>query len=331
MIRIEERGLVMNKKERVYAVLKGELPDRIPGGFWMHFPPEAAFGSAAVKAHLDFFERSKTDICKVMTEHIYPYQDSIHSAKDWENVPYYAEDADFIQKQAEIIRSVAAQCPDAPVVATIHGVVASASHALLGCPMYDRIGRHAQIYHLRLEPEAVGGAYMRIAQTLCGMVRQAIKAGAEGIYYAALGGESDVFTDEEHSTFIAPADRMVIQAAYDAGAKFVILHMCKPKVRLTRFVDYPCDIVNWGIEESGISLAQGRTLFPGKVLLGGFSSHHGSLIDGDRTRITADIRQIIQEAGKHKLMFGSDCTLPGSLPYDKIAMVSDISAEMAME
>lgn len=321
----------MDKKERVYAVLNGELPDRIPGGFWMHFPTEAAFGNAAVKAHLDFFEQSKTDICKVMTEHIYPYYDNIHCAMDWAKVPSYSESADFIQNQAEIIRSIAARCPNAPIVATIHGVVASASHTLLGRPMYDRIGRYAQLYHLRLEPEIVADAYMRIAKTLCGMVRQAIKAGAEGIYYAALGGEGDGFTDKEHRTFIAPADRMVIQAAYDAGAKFVILHMCKPKVRLTRFVDYPCDIVNWGIEESGISLAQGRNLFPNKILLGGFNSHHGSLIDGDRSRIADDLRQIILETGSRRLILGSDCTLPGTLPYDRIAMVSDTSAEIVLE
>lgn len=318
----------MNKKERVYAVLNGEMPDRVPCGFWMHFPPEAAKGDAAVKAHLKFFSESGTDVCKVMTEHIYPYHDSIHCATDWEKVPAYGENAEFIQGQAEIIRALASQCPDAPIVATIHGVVASASHTLLGRPMYDRIGRYAQLYHLRMEPEIVENAYQRIAQTLCGMVRQAIQAGAEGIYYAALGGESDGFTDEEHRTFIAPADKMVIQAAYDAGAKFVILHICKPKANLNRFVEYPCDIVNWGIEESGVPLSKGRELFPGKVLLGGFNSHHGSLIEGNETDMEKDMRNILAETGNRGLIFGSDCTLPENLPYDRIAMVPQISAEI---
>lgn len=318
----------MDKKERVYAVLNNEIPDRIPCGFWMHFPPEAARGEAAVQAHMEFFAQAKTDVCKVMTEHIYPYHDSIHCATDWNKVPAYSENADFIQGQAEIIRSLAKQCTNAPIVATIHGVVASASHTLLGRPMYDRIGRYAQLYHLRMEPEIVGNAYGRIAQTLCGMVRQAIHAGAEGIYYAALGGESDGFTDEEHRTYIAPVDQMVIRAAYDAGAKFVILHICKPKARLSRFQDYPCDIVNWGIEESGISLSQGRSLFPDKVLLGGFNSHHGALIDGNRAAVEDEMRKIVAESGKQGFIFGSDCTLPGNLPYDRIAMVSEISAEM---
>lgn len=318
----------MNKKERVYAVLNGELPDRIPGGFWMHFPARAAFGSAAVEAHLDFFAQSKTDICKVMTEHIYPFRDDIHTAVDWASVPYYPESADFIRQQGEIIRAVADRCQDAPIVATIHGVVASASHTLLGRPMYDRIGRYAQLYHLRLEPETVAGAYQRIAQTLCGMVRQAVKSGAEGIYYAALGGEGDGFTDEEHKAFIAPADRMVIQAAYDAGAKFVILHMCKPKVRLNRFADYPCDIINWGIEESGMDLTQGRKLFPEKVVLGGFNNRHGALIEGDREALAGELRQIIKTTGVRKLILGSDCTLPGELPYHRIAMVSELSGEL---
>ena len=32
----------MNKRERVMAVIRGQKPDRIPSGFWLHFPRETA-------------------------------------------------------------------------------------------------------------------------------------------------------------------------------------------------------------------------------------------------------------------------------------------------
>ena len=64
----------MNRRERVTAVFKGEKPDRTPIGFWMHFPVEQHYGEGALAAHLKFFEETKTDICKVMNENLYPVQ-----------------------------------------------------------------------------------------------------------------------------------------------------------------------------------------------------------------------------------------------------------------
>ena len=313
----------MNRKERVFTVLDGKCADRVPTAFWMHFPPDAFYGQEAVDVHLDYFARTRTDICKIMTEYTYPCLHDIQSAADWHQVKCYRADAPFIRKQAEIVRAVTSRCEDAATVATIHGVVASASHALLGIPKYDLIGRFAQLYHLRTNPGAVTDAYRRIAETLCEMVRETLAAGADGIYYAALGGERDGFTDEEHAKYIAPMDRLVIEEAYRAGAKFVILHMCKPKVNLKRFVGYPCDVINWGVEESGTTLQEGRALFPGKVVLGGLNNHHGPLVSGPLSQLEAEVHRIIRENGSRGLILGSDCTLPGDLPYERIAAVAD--------
>lgn len=320
---------MMNKRERVFSVLNGDVADRVPTGFWMHFPESAFYGKQSVKAHLEFFEQTKTDICKVMTENIYPCDKNIEAAADWAHVKEYDETAPFIVKQAEIIREIVERGQNAPIIATVHGVVASASHTLLGEPRYDTVGRFAQLYHLRTVPDGIHSAYQKIAKSMCCMARACVKAGADGIYYAALGGESDCFTDEEHAEYIAPLDKMVLNAAYDAGAKFVVLHMCKPKVNLKRFVDYPCDIVNWGIRESGITLCEGRELFPGKVLLGGFNNHEGALITGTDEQITEEVFGLIEEVGERGLILGSDCTLPGGLGYARIASVADASVRYA--
>ena len=69
----------MNKKERVMATFAGLEPDRTPTGFWMHFPKEYYYGDAAVKKHLEYFEKTQTDICKVMTEYMYPCAQTVFS------------------------------------------------------------------------------------------------------------------------------------------------------------------------------------------------------------------------------------------------------------
>lgn len=313
----------MNSRERVYAVLEGRPVDRVPTGFWMHFPPDAFYGESAVRTHIEYFRRTRTDICKVMNELIYPCDHGIQGAADWKNLRAYKADSSFIAQQAQIIDAVVRQCPDAPVVATLHGVVASASHALLGEQKYDVIGRYAQLYHMRTNPQAVFTAYQHIADTLCEMAGAFVRAGADGIYYAALGGEGDGFTDEEHARYIAPLDKQVIDAAYEAGARFVILHMCKPKVRLQRFAGYRCDIVNWGIRESGVSLREGREIFKGKVMLGGLDNRQGALVGGTAQELRSEVSRVIREAGREGLILGSDCTLPQNTAYERIAAVAD--------
>lgn len=103
----------------------------------------------------------------------------------------------------------------------------------------------------------------------------------------------------------------MIEAAYAAGAKYVILHICKPKVRLTRFTDYRADAVNWGVEESGVPLSEGRRLFPDKVLLGGLNHHEGCLFQDNYDILEKEVHALIDQVGKKKLIVGSDCTLPG--------------------
>ena len=50
---------MITRRDRIYAALNGEVLDRIPTGFWMHFPDNAFFGEAAVNAHLEYFEKTK--------------------------------------------------------------------------------------------------------------------------------------------------------------------------------------------------------------------------------------------------------------------------------
>ena len=59
----------MNKKERVKAAIRKEKVGYVPSCFSLHFPRETAFGEDAVKAHLEFYHATDTDILKVMNDH----------------------------------------------------------------------------------------------------------------------------------------------------------------------------------------------------------------------------------------------------------------------
>ena len=40
-------------------------------------------------------------------------------------------------------------------------------------------------------------------------------------------------------------------------------------------------------------------------------------------KLEQDVSEIIRDTGKQKLILGSDCTLPGNIPYEHIAAVAD--------
>ena len=120
----------MTKKERVLAVLRGETPDRIPAGFWLHFPERAFHGDEAVKAHLDFFEKTGTDIQKIMNEYVVPCDIPIKKAADWKNLKPFTRQSPFITGHVEMIKRILDKTGgEGLTLATIHGIVASAQEA----------------------------------------------------------------------------------------------------------------------------------------------------------------------------------------------------------
>ena len=57
----------MNKIERMRAVFENREPDRVPAGFWFHYPGEMPAEERA-QAHVDLCRKTGTDIIKVMDD-----------------------------------------------------------------------------------------------------------------------------------------------------------------------------------------------------------------------------------------------------------------------
>ena len=93
----------MNKRERVRAAVAGAAVDRVPAGFWLHFPPAEQTGSAAVQAHLRFYRETDVDILKVMNEHLYQADITVRNPADWRQMRAAPVTASFYQQQLDEI------------------------------------------------------------------------------------------------------------------------------------------------------------------------------------------------------------------------------------
>lgn len=307
----------MTSRENTIAAVRGEKVEYIPSGFWLHFPETCFHGEAAVKAHLDFFRETGTDIMKIMNENVVPCSVPIQKPEDWAKIPSFDKNAPFIQDQLEITKKILDKVHDNGIVLlTVHGVVASAWHARGGTAGYET-GSSFLTEHLRANPKAVAQAYDRISDALAILTEEALKIGVDGIYYAALGGESYLYTDEEFEEFVKPNDLKVLNAASGRSA-FNILHMCKDRLNLNRYKDYPADVVNWGIYEQNPSLAEGKKIFGDRAILGGLDDRAGVLVSGTEEEIRREVHRIIEEMGTTKFLLGADCTLPTEIEFSRI-------------
>ena len=306
----------MTRKERVLATVRGETPDRVPAAFWLHFPESMHHGEQAVKAHLKFWEETETDILKVMNENLLPRQ-PIAAAGDWRHIRPLRLDDPFVVDQLDIIKAVADAVGDeTPVIATIHGVFASAFHTAFGRDPYEQ-KRAGLVAHFREAPKAVQAGFRAIAEGLAALTQASLQAGAHGIYYAALGGEQALFTADEFAELIEPLDRAVLDAAREASA-FNILHICKDHVDLRRYANYQPQVVNWAVHEGNPPLIEGRELFPASTLLGGLDDRAGVLVSGTGPELETAVAAAIEEMGIERFILGADCTLPTEISYQRI-------------
>lgn len=308
----------MNKRERVLRAYRGERPDRVPAAFWYHFPSDCVYGEKAVQAHLDFFNSSGTDLCKIMNDNLCPKDPEIRNVSDWIKFSAYSMDEEFITRQIDLIREIVSRMDGkAVLLATVHGLVSCAYHIFGGSDLYEINGTLLGKL-VREDPAAMHHCFSQLAEYIKKFIKLCLEAGADGIYYASLGGERRMFTDEEFAEFIAPYEIDILNSIPEVPA-FNVLHMCKADLNLERYLKYPATVLNWGVHERNISLLEGKKLFgEDKVYLGGMDDRDGVLVSGSKEEIEAEARKVVSEMGWKKFMLGADCTLPTNLSSDRI-------------
>ena len=300
----------MTKRERMLNLLAGKPVDRTPTGFWLHFPPECGHGEAAVRAHADFMKATDTDILKIMNENLLYGGSPIDRLQDLGKYRRFTRKDPLFQDQMEIIRRVVdAGRGEALSLATVHGLIASAFHATGYEGYYSQKG-YALTLFCRERPQQMKDAFKMVAESLAELVDCSLEAGADGIFYAALGGERHLFTDEEFAEFVAPVEKE-LYGYIQSRTAFNVLHICKGNIALERYQDYRPKIVNWAVYENGVSLREGaERYFPGSILLGGYDDRSGVLVDGTEEQIAARCRELLQETEGLPFILGADCTLP---------------------
>lgn len=311
----------MNKLEILKKIIAGEKIEYIPTAFWLHFDKSKIKTlEENFNEHKKFLEETNVDILKIMNEFEFRRSVKVLRASDWDSIGVYTKDSYEISEQKKLIEKVLKELKDKAVYfGTIHGVLASLSHS---SGYKYSVSYKLFKEHFNNNPDKIKSALEKITESTINLIRENIKAGVDGIYYASLGGEIEKYSDEDFEKFIKPFELMVLKEI-NSYNKISILHMCKHNINIHRYKDYKADIYNWSVNNSDYSLEDGYNLFKEKVMLGGFEDRSGVLVNGSNEEIKIYTRYLVNKMKNKKFILGADCTLPTDINRDKIRVINN--------
>ena len=324
-----------SKRELVLKAFRGEPVDRVPVGFWHHFTNEdewlVGFGNQAIieknlAGHQAFLAEVEPDFIKLMSDGYFAYPNErlkkVQSIKELADIEPLGADHPWISEQVELVQKIRAGfTEDLVAIYNIFGPVTYFKWLIGKVAGGDDIIADFLVEDAVLTKRVLDV----IAQDIAALTERIIKeAGADGIYLSVQSIQDARVSAEDYKAFIAPSELAVLEAANAAGG-VNILHICgyegaRNDVHL--FTDYPAQVINWAVGPEGISLAEGRKLFGGRTVLGGFENgKNGLLYTGNQAAIQDETKRLIAEAGKEALIIGADCTIPSDIKAERIQWV----------
>lgn len=317
--------MLMSKRDRLAAAVRGEETDRPLVALWRHFPgddidPEQlALSAAAFQTQYDW------DFLKLTPSSGYGIADwgsrvayrghpegtseyvtrPVVEPHDWQRLDPLDPQSGALGRQIEAIRRARQLVgPDTPIIETVFSPMAQAKNL---------IGGGLEVVHLRRHRAEAQHALEVIAETTVRFVQAALAAGADGIFYAIQHAAAALLSESEYRELCRPHDLRILEAARDGG--FNLLHLHGLNTYFDLVADYPAHALNWHDRDTGPSLAEGARRFPGLVV-GGLSQR--DIVEGTPQSVRSLAHDTIAQFGNRRLCLSTGCVMPTVAPWGNI-------------
>ena len=329
------------KKQLVLAAFNNEPVDRVPVGFWYHFladpkhtqglghPEVVAENIAGLKK---FYHDFKPDFAKIMSDGFFSYPNKvlqeIKSVKDAQGIQPIGENAPWIEEQVNLVKAATSALGDE--ILLVYNVFAAPRYLEF---LQSSGDAHGDFVRLLNEDKAALKHILEVmSEDLASLARRVIRDGkADGIYLSVQNIPKSEVTREVYDEIIAPAEKKILAAANEVS-KNNILHICGYEGNrndLTWYRDYDAKVINYAATVEGIKLSEGKKIFGGKAVVGGFdNTKDGVLYKGSKEEIESSTEEIIRDAGQIGLIIGADCTVPADIDLQRLNWVRDKAATL---
>jgi uroporphyrinogen decarboxylase len=328
-----------SKKELIAAAFENKPVDRIPSGFWYHFleDPYAMNSAEIAKIRLnkqkEFIEVSNPDFVKIMTDGFFrhPNLRNIDSIKDLALRKGLDDDDPWFTGQIEYAKALTDIYGNE--IDCFYNIFSFASMLKFSQDALrtDWAGRDPWVIQLiQDDASSFYEASSRISADLAKLSQRLIKeAHVSGIYFSTqniLGLPQHIYQQ-----IIAPGEKSVLAAA-NSLHDFNILHICGYAGHtndITWYKDYDVKAINWAVKIEGIPLEEGKKLFDGRTVIGGFGNgKEDVLYKGTRQDIESEMKSILARSGRTGVIFGADCTVPNDIETARLQWVRDIAEHL---
>lgn len=323
---------MMTKRERLYTVLSGKPADRPPVCAYKHFPGHEHTAKGLAEAMLEFQRSYDWDFVKIQSRGCYlqeawgdVYDFSIYenqifpklvhreiqSIEDFHKFTRKPPSEPVFAQQTEVVRLIrAGLCEDVPVFSTVFTPINIIS-CMLGAPPVRRHikasrGENSLFQLFRTNREEIHRALDAVAHSLGDLCRAMVNAGADGVFYGAIGWAREGYlTEEEWEEFVRPYDEIVLKAIEGHP---VLLHTCGIYSNPERFVSYPISAIHWDQCADGNPEIYGSGAWiGGKTPMGGTNE---MLFGADKAReIYQESRAILEKNRELPFIFVPNCSV----------------------
>lgn len=270
----------MTKRERIKAAVNGTKPDRMPYSLWTHLPGIDLDPVLLAEKTFEFFKTYDVDFIKTMNNGMYAIEDfdcsvdyseierggvakvtstPVSEAADWQKLTPCPIDKGSLNRELTSLKLLLEMTKneDVPVLFTVFSPITIA----------DKISGKKLLTHIREgSGEDVKKALQVITETTMTLAKEAIRLGADGIFYASQMSTYDAMTAEEYLEYGKPYDLEVLEAAKDGW--FNTIHAHGNNIMFDILKDYPVSVFNWHVKETLPELGE-AFLMTGKCLMGG--------------------------------------------------------------
>lgn len=329
----------MNKRQLLQKAFNNEEVDRVPVGFWHHFVlgldqfnglNDKSILDKVIKGHKDYYEKTNPDMMKLMNEGFMGYppimDNKLETAEDLLKIKSIGKDHPWITEQIKHVDTLVNMFSDE--VMTFYNVFAPLQVIRIRLEFLD-LDFERFVYLAENFPEELHQAGLEIQKDLKILIEKLFKeTKLDGIYYCVQNVQSEKYDLETYNKYIRPTEIELLNYANELSDNN-ILHICgyaHHKNDLTFYKDYDAKVYNWATFTEGITIKEGREIFPNKCILGGFDNNPGTIIDkGSKEELEEYVGKLINENGYKGYVIGADCSIPNLIDDIQVRYISDAS------
>lgn len=301
----------MIKRELIESVIAGEPVTRIPCMFWqapsMYTCPEEQAEKTAA-----FYERHDSDIIKINNIPPIPVSSTGRHVPDGKtDLSIGSVNHGPLHQQLQVLKSFIPMKKDsAPVLFTVRSPLSSAA------AMYPHLLTDASV-----SPSQKEELLTDISERTCSLVRTAVEAGADGIFFITTLASYDALSPSLYRKYGFPYDIAVLSSS---PGWCNILHAEGKEIMFPLLRKYPVHFITRNAPDSLQGLKEMAALSQ-KSIIGGLSLD--SLSQARRDYLEHEVYMALKETQGKRLIISPGTALPDSITQETTTWLKHMLAE----